>query len=212
MQRRRREEPPPSNSPKEGTIVVSEQFWEELSKADLERVCAFSLAELSVSKTLCLKFLNKKIHVNLADRSLWEGESRIHYPLLELLVLVYLINVRSDPVKNDLISVSELKDAHFFTGPHVLKTAPLVERFGNDPEGFKRAAVSIGGKPEAFADASFRFNPFPKIPICYLLWEGDEMFPPELTVLFDRSIENHLPADAVWGVINLLSDALLMAG
>ena len=60
------------------------------------------------------------------------------------------------------------------------------------------------------ADAAYKFLSLPKIPVYYLLWEGDEEFGPDLKILFDRSIEKHLSADAIWGVVNLVSDALLM--
>ena len=43
----------------------------------------------------------------------------------------------------------------------------------------------------------------------YLLWRGDEEFEPQLSVLFDRSIEDPLAADAIWGLVNLVSDFLL---
>jgi hypothetical protein len=50
---------------------------------------------------------------------------------------------------------------------------------------------------------------FPKIPLYYLLWQGDEEFEPRLSILFDRSIEEHLPADAVWGLVKLFTDILV---
>ena len=60
------------------------------------------------------------------------------------------------------------------------------------------------------ADAAFRFLPFPKIPLYYLLWDGDDEFAADLNILFDRSIEQHFNADAIWGLVNLVSDMLLL--
>ena len=62
------------------------------------------------------------------------------------------------------------------------------------------------------ADTAFKFLPFPKAPLYYLLWEGDEEFRPNMNILFDKSIERHLPADAIWGVVRLVSDELLLQG
>ena len=61
------------------------------------------------------------------------------------------------------------------------------------------------------ADAAVCLKPFPKIPVYYILYAGDEEFPAKLSVLFDRSIERHLSADAIWGLVGLVSDALLNA-
>jgi hypothetical protein len=40
------------------------------------------------------------------------------------------------------------------------------------------------------------------------LWVGDDEFQPRLSVLFDRTIDQHLAPDAVWGLVNLVSDRL----
>ena len=84
----------------------------------------------------------------------------------------------------------------------------VVKKYGYDVKGFKAAAEKLGGAPMDMADASYRFSPFPKIPMYYLLWEGDDEFGPNLSVLFDRSIESHLNADGIWGIVGLISDLL----
>ena len=48
------------------------------------------------------------------------------------------------------------------------------------------------------ADAAICLRPFPRIPVYYLLWGGNEEFPAKFSILFDRSIDHHLPADAIW--------------
>jgi len=132
--------------------------------------------------------------------------------LTELMTLVYLLNAAPASPGENLISVNELKDALFFQGAHALPTEPLVRRFGNDIGGFRAASKILNGEPVDYADAAFRFHPFPKIPLYYLLWEGDEEFGASMSILFDRSIEQHLAADAILGVVNLATTALLAAG
>jgi hypothetical protein len=108
-----------------------------------------------------------------------------------------------------MVSAKELKTGHFFRGPHDLKTEPILDRYGNDLEAFKKAAENAGGVELGLADAAYRFMAFPRIPLHYLFWKGDEEFDPRLSVLFDRSIEYHLPADMIWGLVTLVSDAIL---
>ena len=60
------------------------------------------------------------------------------------------------------------------------------------------------------ADAAYRLLPFPRTPVYYLLWIGDEEFRPRLSVLFDRSIEEFFSASAIWSLVNLVSRELLM--
>ena len=126
-------------------------------------------------------------------------------------MLVYLMGVTSDQLTGDMISAQELRDSQFFQGPHALKTDPLLRAYASDPEGFGAAAERLGGQPRALADIAYALFPFPKIPLYYLLWQGDDQFEAHLSMLFDRSIEIHLAADAIWGTVNMVS-ALMLEG
>jgi hypothetical protein len=87
-----------------------------------------------------------------------------------------------------------------------------VTRFGRAPEAFLDAAAGFDGQPiEAGADAAVRLMALPKVPLYYLLWAEDDEFPASVSILFDRSIEDHLQADAIWGLVNLVSDRIIMA-
>jgi hypothetical protein len=60
-------------------------------------------------------------------------------------------------------------------------------------------------------DAAFRLNPFPRIPIYYLLWLGNREFPPRISILLDRSIERVLSSPSIWSLVTLCSYYLLKA-
>jgi len=131
-------------------------------------------------------------------------------PLLELVTVMYLINTNDiHPIGRDIVGVKDLKEGHFFQGPHALRTDPLLKHYGCNLKGFRRAAEYLEGEVRDMADAAYRLSPFPRIHLYYLLWEGDEEFEPRLAVLFDRSIENVLAADAIWALVNRVSTALL---
>jgi Domain of unknown function (DUF3786) len=100
------------------------------------------------------------------------------------------------------VGIADLKEGSFFAGPHALRTASLLNRFGSDPDGFRKAGAALDGHPLNLADAAVRLLPFPRLPLYFLLWTGDEEFQPRLQVLFDRSIEIYLPADAIWALAN----------
>lgn len=193
-------------------VNVPKQHWNDLKKCDIGTLCDRSLGRFHPPDGLEIDVFNEKMLVNVRKGCLqWmdDDPSRvIDCPLLELMTLVHLLNVSAESVRQDMITVSELKDAHFFQGAHALRIGHVVKRYGYDTEGFKKAAIKLGAKPMDMADASFKFSPFPKIPMYYLLWEGDEEFGPNLSVLFDRSIESHLNADGILGIVGLISDLL----
>ncbi len=214
MQERRRKQPPKSRSPLGELLKVPEEYWEEISAADPQEICSRTLISLSSQGEFLLPFLDTFILMDLRERKIslqfGGGWRPLQHPLVELLALVYLLHAKDQPVTKRLIGVQELKTSHFFTGPHELKLKPIVERFGNDLNGFRVASERLGGESVALADAAYMFRLFPRIPIYYLLWQGDEEFRPEAKVLFDKSIEHHFAADAIWGSVNLISDLLLM--
>jgi len=215
MQKRRRRQKPPGRTPSGTVLTVPAEYWEELKTRDIDQLCRLSLAAPKPPRGLLVPFFNRSILVDLENSALRERiEGRwqpVDYPLLELVMQVYLLNVTETPLTGERVSVHDLKDAHFFQGPHTLKTAPLLEIFGRNLPGFIAAARQLGGAKLDLADAAFMLLPLPKIPVYYLLWEGDEEFEANMTVLFDRSIERHLTADAIWGIVQLVSDMLVMS-
>jgi hypothetical protein len=205
---------PPTKTPYGDVVKVPTQYWEAIAKGNLEAVCQNALAKRYPPTGLILAFLTDDLLVDIERRVLWRmshgGREPVDDPLLTLLCLVYLLNANPDPLRHEMVSVHELKSAHFFQGPHELDVQPLVERYGDDLDQFKRTAESWGGVALDFADVAFKILTFPKVPMYYLLWEGDREFKASLSILFDRSVEYYLPPDAIWGLANLVSRILLM--
>lgn len=213
MQRRRRSETRPARTPSGGIVTVPRSHWEALSHKDIDLLCAWSLATRHSERVLRLPLLGTEVLVDLDQRRIQPAAPEFFRAtdrnLLELLILVYLMGVTADRLSGEMISVQELKDGRFFQGPHALNTASLIRRYANDIEGFNTAAQRLGGRPRDLADAAFVLFPFPKVPLYYLLWKGDEQFGAHLSILFDRSIEIYLAADAIWGIVNMVSALLL---
>jgi hypothetical protein len=196
-------------------IVVPAHYWTDLKTKDLNRLCSLLHAVEFPPDGFILSVLGREILVDRNEMCLKSRRSgswmKIDYPLLELLVLVYFLKGGPDVVKNEMVGVQELKTSHFFQGPHEFKLDRLLVRYGSDPTGFEDAAEFLGGEPLDLADIAYRIPALPKVPLYYLFWKGDEEFEPRISVLFNRSVEKHLSADAIWGLVNLVSDALLKA-
>ncbi len=214
MQERRRHQRPPALTPNGNLVEVPSDYWDRLKERDTQTLCNLTLASDHSNGCLCIRFLQEDILVDMENRCLkrlnsgcWE---KTDDPLLELITLLYLINVDSfHALGKDIIGPKDLKEAHYFKGPHELKLKPLLERYANDMDGFKIAAEGLGGKSVDMADMAFMLLPFPRVPLYYLLWGGDKEFDPTISVLFDRSMEQHFSASAIWGLVNLVSLALL---
>jgi hypothetical protein len=161
-------------------------------------------------------FLNEDVLVDFDARCLKRDEGQgwesTPDPLLELVTVVYLNRVNMlHPLGKEIVGVKDLKEAHFFQGPHALQVDPLIKRYGRNLEGFKNTAEFLEGRPVDMADAAYQLLPFPRVPVYYLFWQGDDEFDPRISVLFDRSIEEVFSADVIWGLVGRVSTALLQA-
>ncbi len=78
---------------------------------------------------------------------------------------------------------------------------PLVERYGRDIEGFLDRGLSLGAAHERYGDVEIRFAALPRVPVLMVLCRADEEFSAWLSVLFEASIEQHLPLDAIYGLV-----------
>lgn len=208
MQERRFKEMPPAYAPDGSHLAVAETYWQAAAARDSVKLSNFTFFEVIEPGRYQFRFLNENVRIDLHGRTLlrrdqaggWNDSSD---PLLTLVTVLYLKNVQQVyPMGQDIVSAKELKEGHFFTGPHVFRTDPLLNRFGQDLEGFQKVCLALGAKPVEMADAAFQLMPFPRLPLYFLLWTGDEEFKPRLQVLFDRAIESILPADAIWALVN----------
>jgi hypothetical protein len=76
----------------------------------------------------------------------------------------------------------------------------LVQTFGHNPEQLlELATASFGAKPFDQGDCSMVVTALPLVPVALVLWRGDDEFPPEGNILFDRSVARILSAeDVAW--------------
>ena len=196
-------------------LTVAREYWDRLRNQDPELICHRTGFAAPTEGQLAFRFLNADMMVDVRQGCLKRSTNGLWQPaddrLLELATVLYLINVQDVyPLGRDIVGPKDLKEGHFFQGPHELKIAPLLERYGKDAAGFRDAAERLEGEAVDMADAAFRLKPFPRVHLYYLLWEGDDEFPPRMSVLFDRSIERVLAADAIWGLVTRVSTALLL--
>jgi Domain of unknown function (DUF3786) len=215
MQKRRRQVRPPALTPYRSLIQIPTQYWDNLQSRDLAELCRLLPARPYGEDGLIFQSFQEEILLDRRRRSLlrrhanggWEVTAD---PQLELIALLYLNSLsETTALTDELVSIADLKEAHYFTGPHQLPLEALLTRYGQDLPGFKNISLALGGEPVELADAAFAFRPLPRVPVYCLLWLGDDEFPPLFKVLFDRAIETCFSASGIWLLVNLVSSRLL---
>jgi hypothetical protein len=186
---------------------VHPAIWERLSQANPKDVCRRSGAQFDdATGSYVVSFLQEFYRVGPQTKNieLLPGSVLSTDPSIELQVILitYLLNAHALPLVNRLVAGSGLKGGKtFFQGAHRLPVEPLVEQFGMDPTGFINKGLSLGAQQERYGDAGLRFSALPRVPVIMVLWQGDKEYPARLSVLFDASIAQHLPLDAIYGLV-----------
>ena len=110
-----------------------------------------------------------------------------------ILLLHYLIRAEGTPATGKWVAYKDIPGGLLYAGVFARRvTEPLVRKFGRSAKWFKEIGIKLGGEPGGVGDASFILKAFPYIPMQYVLWEGDEEFPPTVQLLFDPSVDQYL--------------------
>lgn len=88
---------------------------------------------------------------------------------------------------------------------------PLESAFGFEKYLFLEAGISLGGKEEDLGDASFTLFALPMVPITFILWAGDEEFPPAVKLLFDPAITGYLSLEDIVVLSKLAGNRIVKA-
>jgi hypothetical protein len=170
----------------------------ELSQADPRIVCLNSAVTYNrEQESFILPYLNRKyfVHHRTGEvKALLDGRGvSIH---LQILFLHYLCHASGTPVQGEWITFKEFPGGQIYLEPYQKRTIkPLLKYFGQKTEQFVKIASSLDGKTASFGDVSVILRPFPRVPIGFVLWKGDEEFPPSANILYDASAPQYLPTE-----------------
>lgn len=101
-----------------------------------------------------------------------------------------------------------LKDASPF-GPAFQKTVVDVfaRTFSGHLEALEYAFLELGGKKLSHSDAGYQLDAFPWIPLQFLFWDGDEEFPAQANILFDKGAVDFIHVESL---VSIASEGLAL--
>jgi hypothetical protein len=144
-----------------------------------------------------LSFLNNLFRIKLPEVTFSRTGDPVPVELREkILILHYLLTASGRPLSNVLIGFKEL-GAGLTYYPTFAQRAlqPLISHFGQDPEKILQAAGPLAGTRSDLGDVSVTIPAFAKVPLTFRLWRGDDEFPPDAGILFDRTVLEYLPLE-----------------
>jgi hypothetical protein len=128
----------------------------------------------------------------------------------EMNILTHLWYAKEETaLTGDWVSFSDLPGASPY-GPAFLRgnLQPFAAAFaGNGPK-LEQALMALDGMKLPTGDVGYQINAFPYIPVRVLFWDGDEEFPAQVNLLFDRSACDYIHVESIVTIASALQHKL----
>jgi len=169
---------------------------------DIEEQCRRSGATYEISSpgaNIYIKYFNRIHRVTLPDITISLPGSEEEVALRDkILVLHHLERAKGTPLANKLIGYKELEEgAAYYPSFFQRAIKPLVDFFGLSPDRLLSAADELGGTEANYGDASVNIPAFSRVPVTFVVWKGDDEFPPNASILFDHTVLDYLSAEDI---------------
>lgn len=182
---------------------------EQLSEKNPDHLARVSGADIIRGKdgsfACTLMFLNQGLRITWPDFKVFSVKTGEEIPIQQQILLLHYLqgawSSNGPEPTGEWISFQEVPDGRFYLDAFQRRAKnPLVQAFGEKPEQMvKLAFEAYGAKTHDQGDASVLVRALPRIEVALILWKGDEDFPPEGNILFDRNIIDLLSAeDIAW--------------
>ncbi|MBW2064372.1 MAG: DUF3786 domain-containing protein [Deltaproteobacteria bacterium] len=154
---------------------------------------------------LSLAFLNEDIWISWPEIGISSSDpNRELFIQQQILILHYLHGAWAENgpgLTGEWCAFQDIPDGRFYLDAFRKRAkTPLLRAFGAEPERLIEVAKAVyDAEPFDHGDVSVLVKAFPLVRVALIIWKGDEEFPPESNILFDRNISRLLSAeDIAW--------------
>ncbi len=145
-----------------------------------------------------IDFFSEPYHIQFPQIEFHSPSKKTVSLVTRILLLHYLIRADGSPLTGKWVAYKDIPGGLLYAGVFARRvTEPLQRKFGKAAGSFKEVGLRSGGEMVKIGDASFILNAFPRISLQYVLWEGDEEFPPSVQLLFDASVDHYLSLEDI---------------
>lgn len=199
----------PGADGKNSYSTALELALEELKGADLHERCrkagAIWTPEATGAGAADICSLGRRVRIGFPGGFFHsEGEKPAQWE--QILLLHYLLKATGAPPTGRFITFKQVPGGGFYYPAFVRRTTRiLLKIFTGRLESWLEAAGRLGWARALFGDAAVEVPALPKVRLIYVLWNGDEEFPPEGNVLFDENITRYLPVEDIAVLCNMIA-------
>lgn len=144
-----------------------------------------------------IKYINEEYIVSYPDGEVVFANRQDSVPVpVKVVLLHYLLTATGHPLSGHLVSFKEIPGGMIYLQPFNGRVLGAFKAFfGKDAKRLLRAGEQVGGRVAKFGDAAITLDILPRVPVTYVIWQGDEEFPTNATALFDASAQYYLPTE-----------------
>ena len=171
----------------------------KLASMTPEEICLNSGASSIDQDKVMIHYLNRPYLVAIPNGEISPEDRKENVPVKDqILILHYLTQAKGTPFTNKVITYGQIEGGKFYVPAFIKRSIdPLLKCFGHRPELLLEVAQRMGGTKAAYGDVSVSIDPFPRVRIFFILWKGDDEFPPNGNILFDGNISHYLTSEDV---------------
>lgn len=159
---------------------------------------------------LTLFYYNRKHGIHRKTGKVISFESTEPLSYLSLMNIYTLLWFCSDSAsfRGEWLPFRNMKNASPF-GPAFQKTVIDVfsQTFSGHAEELERAFQKLNGKKLSHSDVGYQLDAFPWIPVQFLFWDGDEEFPAQANILFDKGAVDFIHVESL---VSIASEGLAL--
>ena len=186
------------------TNSIDAIYFKELAEQNPEDVCKRALCRYDdIKKCYVLSVWGDEYAIYPYELKIDRLSKRFQCPheYLYVFIIHYLLKLKETELFKEWISEKDIPGGTtFFRGPHEIPTNLISSRYGSDIKKFRKICEQLDGTPFNMADAAYVFKITPRIPVAVLYWDGDDEFPPESKILYDKSVTEHLASDIIFAL------------
>ena len=161
-------------------------------------------------KKMIIDFFSEPYHIHFPQVEFSSPSKKAVSLVVRVLLLHYLIRADGSPITGTWLGYKDIPGGLLYAGVFARRvTEPLLRKFGGSAKRFEEIGMQSGGKSAGIGDASFVLKALPYVLLQYVLWEGDEEFPPSLRLLFDASVSHYLSLEDIVVLGQLATGRLL---
>lgn len=151
---------------------------------------------MEADSSFSLTFINRGYRVSYPSGEVANEDGSPASTYLAIIILHYLVTADGTPLTGNWIAYRHLPGGDIYIDPFKKRAiTPFLKTFGEKPEEFRKAAGALGGYELTVSGISMVIPVLPRVPICFVLWPGDEEMPASANILFDEAAPSYLPTE-----------------